>query len=139
MLYDFIINHTQEKLYIDIPDDLNQKMAIRLTELSEIDQDLHIKYTTCFGPADPANLDPELTRADYARFMHPSLFVAENDDGELMPDMKYFEVADAEFFEKMMYHWSKIQDYSVQNLLDKIEDNNLKRFVDTASVIDIIT
>ena len=116
------ISDNDKVFYIDIPDDLNKKQAINVL----------LKDRSTWKDNGPITEYDQNDVTHFAEVIHPSIFIDE-EEGKLLPFMSYFEMIDKKFFENMMYYWSKINDASLQEFLDKIDEN--KDFIINVAII----
>lgn len=137
MIYEFIITETDEKQYVSIPDELNQTMSIKVAEYSPVYE--NSKFATCLGAISEESIPEGEVVTAYAEFIHPSLFFQTDDeDNSLKINEEVFEIASKKFINAMMYHWSKVNNHSLQDYLDNLENNDIEALINKVTMKNII-
>lgn len=139
MLHQFHLPFKNEDVYINIPDEFNEQTTIKILELAEKEEYGDSKFIKHIKKVEQSDVDPEIEIIDLHVALHPSLFISfDEETKQITPDMKYFQLIDKNYFKRMMYFWSLIDDYSTQELLDEIEKSGTEHIADTALITNII-
>ena len=149
MIYEVKITETGQQEYVNVPDHLNQTMAIHVIEYYPNGKEHNFKFAEVLGKIDESLIsDPEQI-SSFAEFIHPNLFFRtvedtdeegnpNPDNGKILIDQEVFQLVNRNFIHEMFYLWSKIKSVTIQEYLDKIEMQDLDEIYNQAVLQDIV-